>query len=106
MPTNNKRYRTSHLTVPDLDAPGAEAELQKAASELGISVVDLEGILKLGQTMREIIEERGLTPPQVVAATVNLLGDTIARCVEPDAQIDVISDLHQQLLDQAGIRPN
>ena len=90
-----KKKKTRVTTIP---TGSDEGTLTQAAHDLGITVVDLEAIIELGQTFREIIVERELSPPQVMSCLVNLLGETIQTCIEPSSQIECCWDVYQQLL--------
>jgi hypothetical protein len=79
-----------------------EGDLKRAADDLGVTVIDLEAILELGQNFREIIVDRELSPPQVMSCLVNLLGETIQTCIKPSSQIECCWDVYQQLLSHIG----
>lgn len=97
-----KKKKTTTVVSTTIPINSAEDDLRRAADDLGITVIDLEAILELGQTMRELIIQRELSPQQVISATINLLGETIQSCIDPSNQIECCSALHAQLLSHLG----
>jgi len=77
--------------------PG-DQELAVAAKELGLKPDDLRKMMRFTDAVRRCAEEEELSPPQVIGAMANLIGDVLLSCYPEEVRGDLVADLNNQFL--------
>jgi hypothetical protein len=80
-----------------------EDSLTNAIEKSGLSREVLQQIHDYGMDLRRLAMERGLDPPQVLSAALNISSEIVSDCFPRNMHAQICLDIYQQLLSVCDI---
>jgi hypothetical protein len=93
------KRKTNMIIVPVEATP---EELEAAAAKIGVGPDQLRRIMAFSETIRDEADKADMTPPEVVSASLNIIGELIRDFYPQQKQHLLLMDIHNQLTEVVG----
>jgi hypothetical protein len=102
-PLSKTKPSGSPLVMIPVGADPDSEEFMEAAKKLGIKPDDLVKVIDFQEVLRSESNRLKLSPPHIVSACLNLVGDLLNEYVNDEHKADMVTSIFRQLWTHAGL---